>query len=577
MGNDILSISDLMEKDRQFVDFLKRKERQDRRSEKPRPFIQPELPVPAPTGRETEPAITLTSEQETAMRVLLSGENVFLSGKAGTGKSYITREFIKKSKDAGKNILVCAPTGIAALNVGGATLHRTFRVPTEIITPGNECDNKKNMKVIDKADIILIDEISMCRTDLFSFIGRSIFSSQERTGRKKQVVVVGDFFQLPPVLRWEDKKHYEKLYGDKVYAFESVVWKKLDFKYVELNDIVRQKDPDFMFALNNIREGVPDLSLFREFVDDDKEAITICGTNNEAFTINCQRLAMLGDTQIYKADQWGICDKVPTENRVKLAVGARVILLSNDDKGRWANGTLATVTALFPKKIGIRVNNGNEYELEYYTWETKEYHLQKRYDGSYRVDADVIGSFSQLPVKLAYAITIHRSQGQTYDKVNIHPEGIFAEGQLYVALSRCRSLDGIRIVGHLTEKQLKVSETVMEFYKNARSPLMTTTFPKGGQEIDNPKEVVNKPRESVKKTVVKKQFSTHIGNATRNRILEIIEADPSTTSMEIAKALGINRSAVQKHLQKLTADGWLHRSGSKKSGRWEVYNAVEIN
>jgi len=536
-----------------------------------------------------EAAITLTATQEKAMGVLLSGENVFLSGKAGTGKSLLTRVFIHKSMKAGKNVLVCAPTGIAALNIGGATLHRTFAVPTELFSSSSECESKKCLEVIDKADIILIDEISMCRIDLFRFVANTIISSQDRTRRKKQIVVVGDFFQLPPVLRSEDKRHFKKLYGSKLYAFESVLWKDLNFVYVELEEVIRQKDGKLMQALNNIREGIPDLTLFKEYEDDNPDAIAICGRNDEAYALNRQQLRKLGKTCVYEAHSWGINDNAPTEYQLELAVGARVILLANDDNGRWANGTLAVVKALFPEKIMISVG-GKKYELGYHTWETKEYHLRRRFGGRYMVETDVVGSFSQLPVKLAYAITIHRSQGQTYESVNIHPEGIFAEGQLYVALSRGRTLDGIRIVGHLTEKQLKVSPKVIDFYKSLKgvdfNMLLTTTCARGGQESVKSKVDFNKPnpcevverggQETVKKSASKKSFSTYKGKATRNRIFDLMKSNPYITSLQLANTLNINRSAVQKHLTKLSAGGWIRRSGSKKAGRWEVFDAVEM-
>lgn len=519
---------------------------------------------------------TLTDEQDKAMNSLMSGANIFLTGKAGTGKSFVIRRFIAWCKDTKKNILVCAPTGIAALNVGGATLHRTFAVPTEMLNKDDKCEKSKNLKLIDKADIILIDEISMCRIDLFQYVANTILSSQNRIGRKKQVVVVGDFFQLPPVLKNEEKRNFQKIYGRKLYAFESTLWQKMGFTIVELSEVVRQKDPAFMAALNKIRDGIPDFSLFSEYTKDDTKAITICSRNDEVSLINSQQLKRLSKKHIYEAHCWGQND-APTVQRLELAKGARVILLSNDDQGRWANGTLAEVTALFDDSIKIKVEGGNEYKVGYYTWETKEYHLRKQHDDTYVIETDIIGSFCQIPVKLAYAITIHRSQGQTYDRVNIHPEGIFTEGQLYVALSRGRSLEGTRIVGKLTEKQLKVSNKVIDFYKNFNT-FLTTTCKRGGQKQEVVNKIDNKTRggqESVKKERMS-SFSTYKGENTRNRILDLIHEDPYITSLEMVELLHINRSAIQKHLRKLTAEGWLIRSGSKKTGKWEVVDAIEI-
>lgn len=512
--------------------------------------------------------LSLTPEQEKALNILLSGENVFLSGKAGTGKSFLTRAFIRKSEEANKNILVCAPTGIAALNIGGATLHRTFAIPVGLFSPSDKCTSKECIKVLDKADIILIDEISMCRIDVFRFVINSILASQNKQRRKIQIVVVGDFFQLPPVLRNEEKKDFEKMWGKKLYAFESVAWKELKLKYIELIDVIRQKDPIFLRALNNIRTGVPDLTAFQKTFSnvDNPEAITICGRNDEANFINQTRLSELsGKKRQYKADSWGECDQVPVESVIDLAVGTRVIMVANDSRDRWANGTMATVTHLLPETIKVKIDNGSEYEVEYYIWETKEYHTSIRYDGEYYVDTEVVGYFSQLPVKLAYAITIHRSQGQTYDKVNIHPEGIFAEGQLYVALSRGRSLEGIRIVASLSEKQLITSQKVIKFYNSLFNTLMTTCCISGGQEnvkMKSSQKVVKKTKKVVK------TFATKKGEDTREKIILLAKENPRITSTEMAKTLGINRSAIQKHLKKLASDATLIRKGSKKVGQW---------
>lgn len=184
-----------------------------------------------------------TPSQQKALRLLKAGKNVFLTGKAGTGKSFLTREFIKMNSD--KNMLICAPTGIAALNIGGSTIHRAFGVPIGIIEPKKFCQSKEKMEAIDKAEIVLIDEISKCRTDLFGFVARTILASK----RKKQIVCVGDFYQLPPVLTDDDAEAYKQLYGDSLYAFQSPYWKKMNMQTIELQEVVRQKERTFISGI----------------------------------------------------------------------------------------------------------------------------------------------------------------------------------------------------------------------------------------------------------------------------------------------------------------------------------------
>lgn len=507
--------------------------------------------------KDKEEDILLTEEQQAAYDMLESGRNVFLTGKAGTGKSHLTRYFIRRMEQKRKNILVCAPTGIAALNIGGTTLHRTFAAPTRLISPYEQCKSKECQKVIDKADIILIDEISMCRVDLFDFVVNSILASHERTGKKIQLVVIGDFFQLPPVLRNEDKQDYVKMYGHKLYAFESEKWQRMAFQCIELREVIRQKDHNLATALNNIRLGIPDFTLLskRLFSDDDPEAITICGLNKEALSINQQRLAELkGRSQQYIACAWGWDDTVvPVDKSIELKKDARIILVANDREGRWVNGSLATVTKLLQDSIVVRLDNGTVHEVERYTWEIKEYHVHKRHDGTYYIDTDIVGQFTQLPIKLAYAITIHRSQGQTYDKVNIHPDGIFAEGMLYVALSRCRSLEGMRIVGQLRPNQIIISQSVRNFYTTFWKTVPKVATKKGGIESVNIRT-----------------FSKFQGEEMRQEILKLIRSCPIITIDEIAENLGIRRSAVQKHVNRLKDAGIIVRTGARKNGQWWV-------
>ncbi|MBO4452071.1 MAG: AAA family ATPase [Bacteroidaceae bacterium] len=519
------------------------------------PIKEANLPVPAPAVSYkaiVDADIKPTPEQQAALDVLMSGENVFLTGKAGTGKSYVTRQFVEQSERKGKNILVCAPTGIAARNVDGYTLHRTFGIPTAILDTDQVCESDYCCKLIDKADIILIDEISMCRADTFGFVVRSILSSIRKTERKKQLVVVGDFYQLRPVIKEADKSVYRRLYGNSIFAFESSYWRQINFTTIELSEVIRQRDHSLATALNNIRRGAPDYSLFRRYACDDPDAITVCATNAEVSRINRSRLSELSNVRSYRADEWGdTLDDYPTDNILELAVGAHVIMVANDPDGRWVNGTLGIVTATGETTISVRMQDGHEYQVEPYTWNAKQCYVRtSRRTGKDVVMTEIVGGFSQLPVKLAYAITIHRSQGQTYDKINIHPDRIFEEGQLYVALSRCRTLEGIRIVGELSEKSLKINEKVKNFY----TTISKDTIKKGGMEKEDKRKTFTKVR----------------GEEVRENIKRLLKRFPMLTLDDLSEHLEIRRSAVQKHIDRMKAEGTLVRTGATKNGRWWV-------
>lgn len=404
-----------------------------------------------------------TPSQQKALRLLKDGKNVFLTGKAGTGKSFITREFIKMNSS--KNILICAPTGIAALNIGGSTIHRAFGAPIGIIEPNRQCQSKEKMETIDKAEIVLIDEISMCRTDLFGFVARTILASK----RKKQIVCVGDFYQLPPVLTDDDADAYKQLYGESLYAFQSPYWSQLDMQTIELQEVVRQKDKSFISALTRIRAGVPDFRVFKQDQKPLRNAVTITSTNKQAKAINDRHMKKLeGESHAtYKAVIEGSvkpADKV-TEDMLTLAPGARIMMLNNDKDGRWINGSLGTVVKCYDDYIVISIDGKeSNYDVYQYTWKIVEYYIDKEATKEPKLRQREIGSFKQFPIKLAWAITVHKSQGQTYDKVNVDASnGFFAYGQMYVALSRCSSLKGLHILGHLHDDDLKCSPEVREF------------------------------------------------------------------------------------------------------------------
>lgn len=409
----------------------------------------------------------LNEEQEKVFYSFKKGANIFLCGKGGSGKSFLTRYIIDYCKKSNKSVLICAPTGIAALNIGGSTVHRVFKVPARILQKGERCYEKKKLETIAKADVIIIDEISMCRIDVFEYVAWTLFYMKP----KKQLLFVGDFYQLPPVLPSQDGSAFSKIYGNKLFAFESEMWTKLELQTMELQTSMRQKDKAFVEALDNIRAGQPDFSLFQTDKPVDPTALTVCGTNKEADEKNQAQMKNLvkQGAKIYNfsASIDGVVEpsEYPTEREMTLCVGARIVMLNNDSDERWVNGTMATVAYVNDDILIVRIEGkeGAAVEVKRNKWTFLDYKVTKTKDGDSKLGVVERGTFEQFPVRLAWAITIHKSQGQTYDRVNVDISSIFAEGQLYVALSRCRTLAGMRIIGKLTDNKVKTSDAVLKF------------------------------------------------------------------------------------------------------------------
>jgi len=432
-----------------------------------------------------EPIVKLTKEQQKAMELLESGANVFLSGEAGTGKSYVLNEFIRRY-EKNKSIIVCAPTGIAAINVGGATIHRVFKAPIGIIRPGEY--NSKPDDALIKADIVIIDEISMCRFDLFEYVIRTIRCAEDLRQNElnkdafingtefvmsapKQIIVVGDFFQLAPVINKVDKPilfNYwdESRYGSG-FAFSSELWWEMEFENNILKEIIRQKgDAEYIENLNKIRTGdLSGISWFNSHVSRRpiEGAINLCGTNREADTINYEESeALEGEYKEYYSQingQVNESDKV-TADILALKIGMQVMTLVNDMDEGYQNGSLGKVVEMYDDVVEIRLDNGKLVKVVPYVWEICGYEIQGD-----RFEKVVLGDFKQMPIKVAYAITIHKSQGQTYSRVNVSPN-CFAEGQLYVALSRAQSIEGMSLQSNIARSSLRTSLAVKDFYNH---------------------------------------------------------------------------------------------------------------
>jgi ATP-dependent exoDNAse (exonuclease V) alpha subunit len=395
-------------------------------------------------------------------------QHLFITGRAGTGKSVLLRYFREHTR---KKVVVAAPTGIAALNVRGQTIHSLFRLDLRLQRHGKLNPNSRVCSLLKRIDILIIDEISMVRADLLDAIDerlREAFRNDLPFGGV-QVIMFGDPYQLPPVVDEGLVKYFEKVHQG-YFFFNALVWRQTEFKIYELTQIFRQKDPVFQQILNAVRDGtVTDEQIEQlnkhcnQSSEPDDGTVTLATTNALVTTINQRRLNQLPDKlHEYQAVITGEMKRAafPTEENLELKVGAQVVLLKNDKGGRWVNGTVGMIEKLAEEKIDVRVNDV-VYALERETWEEVVY----TYDfDTQKVEEKVTSSFTQFPIRLAWALTIHKSQGQTYESVALNlATATFAPGQLYVALSRCTNLERLYLKIPIKRGHIIVERKVSEF------------------------------------------------------------------------------------------------------------------
>jgi|GEM_PF-5786579 len=401
---------------------------------------------------------------------------IFISGKAGTGKSTL----IKQVHEKVKNSVLLAPTGMAALNIGGVTINSFFQLPFSPFTPDDpRLDNifqtfkyqKEKLQLLQKIEVLLIDEISMVKPYTIDVIDKILQAIRNCTlpfGGIK-VIMAGDLFQLPPVVSQHNGES-EILFRfyPTPFFFSAQVFSRQELFHYELDKVYRQQDPQFIALLNRIRVGdirQDDLNRLNTNIVSDSHILhgylELVATNNEAAKINTSKLQNLSTNEhIFQATVKGDfpSSQFPTNDILRLKVGSQVMILRNNQNLR--NGMIGTITAIYPD--GVIVQRDQEfYKIEKYIWENIRYTYSPKTN---KVEEETIGTFEQLPLRLAWAITIHKSQGQTFDKVMIEPKNIFAQGQTYVALSRCRSLNGLKLKSPIFPKHIKVSETVKAYY-----------------------------------------------------------------------------------------------------------------
>jgi len=401
----------------------------------------------------------------------------FITGRAGTGKSTLLRYFRATTS---QHVVVLAPTGIAAINVGGQTIHSFFQLPPRFIQASEVRPlPKAKRSVVQKIDTLVIDEASMVRADVMDGIDWSLRinrSNNQPFGGVK-LVLIGDLFQLPPVVGQDMNEFFEKQYQSPFF-FSARVFQKINIRCFELTQLFRQSDPKFISLLNNIRENKQtddDMALLNsrlidyDTVDEEEAFVVLSATHEAAARINAYNLAKIEDRAYHyeaRVAQKFEEKEYPNDYTLVLKKGAQIIMIKNDvEKRRWVNGSIGFIEDL--TESAIRVNlGGNIYDVFRHQWEKIQYVASAEGD---RIEPKVIGTFDQFPLKLAWAITIHKSQGQTFEDVVIDIGcGAFAHGQVYVALSRCTKLEGIRLKRKIRARDIIFDGRVLEFRNRSR-------------------------------------------------------------------------------------------------------------